>query len=296
MFSASSNNIIRTQGNAKTAMFIMLIGAIFNILFDYILMVIFKFGMAGSAYATVISQFLSFLLSFYYFTYGKSTLKINLKQIIPDAKIIKKIISIGFASFTRQSSMSLIGIVMNNSLKIYGGDLAIAAYGISFKLMMLLIMPAMGIVQGTQPIIGYNFGAKKYNRVKETLKVAIISSTSIILIMYFIIMFSPEIFIKLFTSDTKLIDITINIVRIMFILMPFIGFQFIVGGFFQSIEKAKSALIVSLLRQFIFLLPLLLILPLILGLNGVWWSYPISDFLSLIVTIIIFKNEYKKLE
>lgn len=296
MFSAAINNIIRSEGSAKTAMFTMLIGAISNILLDYVFIVNFNMGITGAAIATVIAQGLSFIFSMYYFIFGNSILKITLKYLIPDLKLIKEILIIGFPSFTRQASMSLIGIVMNNSLKFYGGDLFIAAYGIIFRLMMILIMPAMGILQGTQPIIGYNYGAKKYLRVKETLKLSIKSSTIIISIAYVFIMLFPKIFITMFTTDPELIEITAHITRIMFITMPVIGFQFIAGGFFQSIGKPMPALTVSLLRQFILLLPLLLILPLIFGLDGVWYSYPISDILSLIVVTYIFKKEYNRLE
>jgi len=296
MFSASTNNIIRSEGSAKTSMMIMISGAFLNIILDYIFIVYLNLGISGVAMATVISQIITFLLTISYFLFGKSILKIYLKNIIPDMKIVKNIIIIGFPSFARQSSMSIVGIVMNNSIKFYGSDLVMAGYGILFQLMMLLIMPVMGILQWTQPIVGYNYGAKKYLRIKEVLKLSIKSSTIIITTTYILIMYFPELFIRLFTSDIQLIEITKHIAKIMLFMMPVIAFQFIVGGFFQSIGKAKPALIVSLLRQFILLLPMILILPLFFGLDGLWYSYPIADFFSLFLVYYIFKKEYDKLE
>lgn len=296
MFIASSNNIIRAEGAAKTAMTTMLIGAILNIILDYVFVVIIPLGISGIALSTVVAQFFSFSFSLYYFIFKSDIFTFSIKNIIPDFKKIKKILSFGFPSFARQSSMSLIAMIMNNSLKFYGGDIAIAAYGIIFRLMMILIMPAMGILQGTQAIIGFNYGAKKYLRVKEVLKLSIKSSTIIIFSVYIFIMLFPRIFITLFTTDEHLIKITIEFTRIMFITLPVIGFQFIAGGFFQSIGKPMSALIVSLLRQFILLLPLILILPLIFGLNGVWYAYPISDIISFIIVFFIFKKDYNLLK
>jgi len=295
MFSASVNNIIRTEGAAKTAMITMIIGAVLNIILDYVFLVILNYGISGIALSTIIAQFFQFLFTLYYFVFSKSTLKIKINYFLPKIIIIKQILSLGFPSFVRQSSMSIVGIIMNNLLKNYGGVLEIAAYGIIFRVLMMIIMPAMGIVQGVQPIIGFNYGAKKYIRVKETLKLSIKISSSIMLFTYLLVMIYPEIFIKIFSTDPKLIETTSSFIRIMFLLIPFIGFQFIAGGFFQSIGKAKPALIISLFRQIIMLIPLLIILPLIFGIMGIWYAYPISDFISLILTYYLFNKEYNKL-
>lgn len=295
MFSASVNNIIRTEGAAKTAMITMIIGAVLNIILDYVFLVILNYGISGIALSTIIAQFFQFLFTLYYFVFSQSILKIKINYFLPKIIIIKQILSLGFPSFVRQSSMSIVGIIMNNLLKNYGGVLEIAAYGIIFRVLMMIIMPAMGIVQGVQPIIGFNYGAKKYIRVKETLKLSIKISSSIMLFTYLLVMIYPEIFIKIFSTDPKLIETTSSFIRIMFLLIPFIGFQFIAGGFFQSIGKAKPALIISLFRQIIMLIPLLIILPLIFGIMGIWYAYPISDFISLILTYYLFNKEYNKL-
>jgi Na+-driven multidrug efflux pump len=184
---------------------------------------------------------------------------------------------------------------MNNSIKYYGNDITLASYGLLFQLMMIIILPALGILQGTQPIIGYNYGAKKNQRVKKILILSIKVSTLIITIIYFFVIIYPEILIKLFTNDLNLIENTKHISRIMLLAIPLIGFQFIASGFFQSIGKAKPAIITSLLRQFILLIPLILILPFFFGLDGLWYSYPIADLTSFFITFYLFKKEYDKL-
>lgn len=293
MFSASLTNIVRSFGSAKTAMFSMIFSGILNAILDYIFLFVYNFGMAGAAWATVISQVTSFVFLIWHFRSGKAGIHIEIKMYNP--KILKSIFTIGFPSFIRQASMSVIGILVNHMMKLHGGDVAIAGYGIIFRILMILVMPAMGIMQGSQPIIGYNYGAKNFKRVKDVLKLGIIVSTSIILMSFVIIYSFPEIFIKLFTNDLELIDFTRKGLLIMLVGFPLIGFQFMSQGYFQAIGKAKEALILSLLRQTICFLPLVLILPIFFGLNGIWYSYPISDLISSIITYFMMQNEFKLL-
>ncbi len=295
MISASLNNIIRAEGSAKVAMSTMIIGAVLNIILDYTFLVILHLGISGIAYATIIAQFFQFLFTVFYFFSKFSVLKINLKLMKLKLNLIKQISKLGLPSFIRQSSLSLVGIIMNNLLTHYGSVLDIAAYGILFRVSMIIIMPAAGILQGTQPIIGYNYGAKKFKRVKDVLKLSIKSSTLIMFSVAVCVMFFPEIFVRIFTNDEKLIGITSHIIRIVFIFISFIGFQFVVSGFFQSIGKAKPAIFLSLLRRVFVLIPLILILPIFFGINGIWYSYPISDAMTLTVSGILFYKEYKKL-
>jgi len=292
---AAGNNIIRSQGAAKTAMTVMLIGAGLNLILDPIFIIYLNMGMKGAAWATVISQILSFIFSIHYFFTKKSILKFKLKNFNLEYKIIKSIFIIGIPSFIRQASMSLVAIIVNNSLIFYGTDIAVAAYGIIFRLMMLLIMPGIGILQGSQPIIGYNYGAEKYQRVKETLLLSFKSSTIIITSIFIIIFTFSKTFISLFTSQLELLTYTESIIKIIIIFLPLLGFQLISAGYFQSIGKPKEALLISLLRQVFILIPLILILPLFFNLKGIWFAFPIADLLTTIIIFIIIKREIKKL-
>ena len=296
VFIMSSNNIIRAQGDAKIAMKVMIIGAIINLILDPIFIFIFKLGMAGAAYSTVLSHIITFLFSINYFISDKSLLSLSFENLKLKLKVIKKIFIIGFSSFARQSSMGILGILMNHTLKFHGGDLAIAAYGIIFRMFMILMMPAMGILQGSLPIIGYNYGAKKFKRVKKCLILAIKSSTTIIFIVYSLIMIFPTFFVSLFTNDSELINLTIKALRIVILFFPLVAFQTITGGYFQAIGKAKLAIIISLLRQILILIPLIIILPYFLKLQGIWVSFPIADLLAFIITFIILKKEFTILD
>lgn len=295
MFTASLNNIIRSQGNAKTAMFAMIIGAVINIILDYVFIVIYGYGVKGAAYATIISQFVSCLFSLRFFFTNRSFLKLSFNNLIINKLVVSEIFKIGLPSFARQSSMSVVGVIMNISLSFYGGDIAIASYGIVYRLMMILVMPSMGILQGSMPIIGFNYGAKKISRVKDTLILAIKSSTVIIIACYLFIMVFPDFFVKLFTDEKDLIFFTVSALKIMFFALPIVGFQFVAGGFYQAIGDAKSALILSLLRQFIVIIPLILILPLFFGIVGIWYAYPIADIFSGIITFFVLRKDFVKL-
>ncbi|MCA9486993.1 MAG: MATE family efflux transporter [Candidatus Woesearchaeota archaeon] len=289
IISASLTNIVRSVGSAKTAMISMILGSLTNLVLDYLFLFVFNFGIAGAAYATVISQLLSSLFLIFYFLKKNSELRL---QLLPfNIPILKSIFIIGFPSFIRQSSMSVAGIIINHILLRLGGDMALSAYTIAFRIMMVLVLPAMGIMQGSQPIIGYNYGAKKLDRVKHTLMLSIISSTAIVFISFLFIFFFPELCINLFTKDSELISFTSHALTLIILSSPLIGFQFMVQGYFQAIGKAKEALILSMMRQVICLIPLLFIFPILFGLNGVWIAYPVSDIISSTVTAILLRKE-----
>jgi len=176
-FAVASNSIVRSEGNAKVAMFTMLISAGLNIILDPIFIFVFNMGIRGAAIATVLSQATTAIYLVYYFVYGKSVISFKIKNLKPDFKIIYETFVIGASSFARQVSGSFIAIILNNTLAFYGGDLAIAAYGIINRLLMFTFMPLFGVVQGLQPIVGYNYGAKQYDRVKETIFLSFWGST-----------------------------------------------------------------------------------------------------------------------
>lgn len=278
------NNFIRAEGFPKTAMYTMLLGAVTNIVLDYIFIFIFKWGIAGAALATIISYGVNTVWVFYHFLSGKSNIKIKREHFKLQKDIVKDILRIGFPSFILQIAGSIQQMILNRSLSYYGGDLALAVIGIIMSISSLLAMPAMGISQGAQPIIGFNHGAKKYDRVKDTLKLTIISITGVITLGFIVSKVWAEQLIRLFNTNPELVSMGIKAMGIFFKLLPLAGLQIISSGYFQAVGKPNQATILGLSRQIIIFIPLLLILPRFFGLDGVWWSSPLSDLGSFIMT------------
>jgi len=295
-FCVASNNLIRAEGNAKDSMNAMIIGMIANIFLDYILIYVFDFGIKGAGIATSISKGLTFVYMIYYFN-TKSYIKIKLKYLNIDFNILKQIISIGSSAFITQAAMSLVALILNYSLYKYGGNQAVSVYGIVYKLTLFILMPLTGLVQGMQPIIGYSKGANNNNRINNILKVSIISSTIVSSVLTLVIFIAPKLIIGLFTTDTMLINEGSNVIKLIILIYPLIGIYQVAIGFYQSIGKGSQSLFLSLLRQIIFFIPLSFILPLIsnLGLFGIWLAFPISDFLTILVTLIFIKYQSKDL-
>ncbi len=287
------NSVIRAEGNAKIAMFTMLIGAITNTVLDPILIYGFNMGVEGAALATIIAQFLSFIWTMHYFLSDKSMLKLRKNAIRFDPALVLKIMSIGASPFAMQIAGSIIGIIMNQSLNHHGGSLAIGAYAAMNSIVTLFFMPIFGMNQGLQPIIGFNYGAKNYHRVKEALKVGIISATLVCIVGAIMIQTVPQVFINFITKDEQIREMGVVGIRRFMLVMPLIGFQIISANFFQAIGKAKKALILSLLRQVIFLIPLLLILPRFFGLMGIWSAAPVADTLATVATALVLYFELK---
>ncbi|MDU1444013.1 MAG: MATE family efflux transporter [Clostridium cochlearium] len=289
------NNIIRAEGNPKIAMATMLIGAIINTILDPIFIFVFKMGIKGAAIATIFAQTVSSIWVLYYFFSGKSTLKIKRENLSLHKGTIKTIMSIGISPFSMQIAASLVTTILNKNLLTYGGDLAVGAMGIINSISMLFSMPMFGINQGMQPIIGYNYGAKQYKRVRKTLKLAIMASVTIATIGFIVVEVFPTALIKIFNSDEQLVSIGTHGIRIFLSLLPIIGFQVVSSNYFQAVGKAKIAIFLSLSRQFIFLIPMLIILPLMFGLNGVWIVGPVSDILAALVTMFFLYKDMNQL-
>ncbi|OPJ56484.1 MATE family efflux transporter [Alkalithermobacter paradoxus] len=295
MFAVCSNNLVRSEGNAKVAMFTMIIGTGLNIILDPILIFIFKLGIKGAAIATVISQFASFIFIIKYLYSGKSSLNVKFHNMKPDKEILSEIFTVGFSAFVRQVGGSIVAIVLNNSLKLYGGDVAISTFGIVNRITMFLFMPLFGIIQGMQPIAGFNYGARRVDRVQEVVRLSIISTTAMATFGVIIGQLFPQAIMTVFTQDDTLIKDGSTVLRIVIAMVPIVGFQVVGAALFQSLGKAVPSIILSLLRQIIFLIPLVLTLPRIFGLTGIWISFPIADLLSTIVTSVLLKNEMKKI-
>jgi putative MATE family efflux protein len=291
------NNFIRAEGNPKIAMWTMLIGAIVNTVLDPIFIFVFNWGIRGAAWATVIGQMTSAIWVLYYFLGGKSLIKFHVSNLKLKLSIVGNIFSIGSAPFAMQIAASFLNVILNASLMKYGGDVAVAAIGIIGSIAMLFMMPVFGINQGVQPIIGFNYGAKKFDRVMQALKLAIIAATAIMLIGYVFIRLFPHQFIALFNSkDTELIDLGGKAITTFLFFMPIIGFQIVGANYFQAIGKPIHAMLLMLSRQVLLLIPLLLILPRFYGLQGILITPPIADFMSSLLTGTFLFLELKRLE
>ena len=280
------NNFIRAEGNPKTAMFTMLIGAVTNIFLDYIFIFIFKWGIKGAALATVISYAVNTIWVMRHFLVGNSILKFKKENFKLNGFFVKSILIVGFPTFALQVTQSIQQVILNKSLAIYGGDIALAVIGIIMSITTFLVMPAMGIAQGAQPIVGYNHGAKRYDRVKEVLKLSIISATAIVTVGFAISKIWPIQLISLFNKNPDLIAMGVHGMDIFFKFLPLIGMQMISASYFQAVGKPNQATILSLSRQVIIFIPLLVILPKFFGLEGIWWSAPLSDLGAFLITSI----------
>lgn len=288
------NSTIRADGNPKVAAFTMIVGCVLNIILDYVFIFIFNLGIIGAATATVISQAVSCVLILYYYTKGSSNLKLKKENFKLNKTIVKIIFSIGVAPFAMQIAASLVQIIANNALKTYGGDLAIGAMATIASINMVFMMPIFGINQGCQPIIGYNYGAKKYHRARKATKYSMAGACVIGVIGFILLQTFPFQAIAMFNKDEALMKIATRGLRIFLLIMPLVGVTFVGTGYFQSIGKAKTAMFLSLLRQVLLLIPFTLILPKYIGLDGVWVAGALSDILSVVITGGIIIYEFKK--
>ncbi len=289
------NNSIRAEGNPKIAMVTMLLGAVLNLILDPIFIFGFNMGVKGAAIATVISQTGNTIWVLKYFTSGNSTLRLKKENFKVEKQIFLDIISIGMAPFAVQVAASAVNIISNNALKTTGGDIAIGVMTIINSISLIFLMPVFGINQGAQPIIGYNYGAKQYKRVKDTLRTAILAATVLVIVAFSLVQIFPQYVIKIFNNDPQLMEVGISGVRIVLGMLPVIGFQIVSSNYFQAIGRAKISVLLSLSRQVIILIPLLLVLPKHFGLTGVWYCSPVSDILSSIITAIFIFREMHNL-
>jgi putative MATE family efflux protein len=292
----SLNNIIRAEGNARIAMYSMIISAGTNLVLDPIFIFGFDMGVKGAAYATVISMMVLTIWVLLHFRSSKSIVKLKPENIRFNHKILFEIMAIGMAPFAMQIANSLVQGLLNTKLIAFGGDLAVGAMGIINSISTMIVMAIVAINMAAQPIISFNYGAKSYNRVKETLKIAMLSATAIAIFAFIMVEAFPETIVKMFnSSDEGLLKIGKDGLRISLIALPFVGFQVVAGNFFQSVGNAKIAVFLTLLRQVIILIPLLFILPQFLGLRGIWVAMPISDVCSAVVVAFILAYHWKKL-
>jgi len=294
-FAMAGNNVIRAEGEAKMAMITKLISAGVNLILDPIFIFSLDMGIKGAAWATVISQYSAAGFMFWYFRSGRSSLKITGKHLFIKLIVVKEAFAIGAASLFRQTSGSVIAVILNHLLAKYGGDLAIAAYGLILRIMMFAFMPMFGVVQGVQPIIGYNYGAKNFQRVKESAILAMKVNSLISLSGFIILMLFSKWIYMIFSTDAYLLRLSVDATRIVMLALPVVGLQMIIGSFFQSIGKIMPSMIVSTSRQILFFIPFLFIFSNYFGLEGIWLTFPAADIMALLTALLLFRKEWKKL-
>lgn len=285
------NNVMRATGYPKKAMLTSMVTVVINIMLAPIFIFHFGWGMRGAALATLIAQFVGMVWVVSHFCQKESTVHFEGAIWRMKRRIVDSIFAIGLSPFLMNVCTCVIVIVVNNSLQQYGGDMAIGAYGIINRLLTLYVMIVLGLTMGMQPIIGYNFGAQKMERVKQTLRLGIFSAVIITSSGFLICELFPYTVSSFFTDSSELIGLAAEGVRITVIMFPLVGAQIVISNFFQSIGKAKISIFLSLTRQLLYLLPCLLVFPQWWGLKGVWVSMPISDglaFITAAVSLIVY--------
>lgn len=290
------NNFSRAQGNPKNAMISQLIGAGFNIVFDYILIIKFNMGMQGAALATIGGQFLSMIWQLCYLCSNRSLIKLDLQHIKIRISFALDIIRTGIPAFLMQMANSVLNFILNSSLGTYGGDVAISAVGIITSFQTICQMPLTGLMQGQQPLISYNYGAQKMDRVKETLKYSIIGGTIIALLGFLAVELFPKTIILMFNNEPEVVELGTRAIRIWFICLPLLGAQIMSANYFQCIGKIKVASVLNLLRQVIVLIPMILILSSLIGLDGIFIAVPIADLTAFLITIFLFIKSIRKIK
>lgn len=293
-FAFAMNNIIRSEGNAKTAMITMVLSAALNIILTPLFIFGFGMGIKGSALATVLAQAITAIYLLFYFIQGKSSLTFKAIYLRPNLTVINQILAVGSSAFAQQAASSIMFVFANHMLIYHGGDLGVAVFGIVHKIIMFSMMPVIGIVQGLLPLVGFNYGANQYQRVSESITLAIKTATIVVVFAFIVVMVFPKQLMLIFTKDADAIQMGITALRIVFAVSFTIGVQIVTGGVFQALGEGRIALVLSMSRQILFLIPLLLILPMIFQLTGVWLAFPLADLLSFFLALW-FINRHRSL-
>ena len=294
------NSMLRSIGHPKIAMYATILAVVVNIILDPIFIFVLDMGVRGAALATMISQLVSVIIELVIFLNPKEVIYFHRGIWRLKRDITMRALGIGTAPFLMHMASCFVVIVLNNQLKRYGGDMAIATFGITNRFMFFFAMVVMGLNQGMQPIVGYNYGAKLFDRMTRALKLTAMCATCVMGVLWLFGLIWPEGFIRLFTHDELLIAQSIAPARVMLCTMVMVGFPMVVGNFYTSIGMSGKAIFLSLTRQVIFLIPCILLLPLLFQvLNftpiwGVWWSLPICDALAAVLAAIILNRDMRK--
>jgi putative MATE family efflux protein len=294
-YAMSHNNIIRSEGRAKVAMTTMLIGAGVNIVLDPILIFGLHMGMRGAALGTILAQACTTTFIAQYFLTGRSSLSMSVRDLRLAVGIVKETLAVGASSFGRMMAGSLTVIVLNHSLGYYGGNVAIAVYGILNRLLNFSFMPIMGFAQALQPVAGFNYGAQRYAMARQALRFSAVRSTWFGLGAFLVLMVFTRPAIMLFTNDPELIKLAVPSLRTIALAFPLLGLQMMGATMFLAFGRALQALFLTLSRQIIFLIPLVLTIPVILGVRGIFVAFPIADTLATTVTVLMLIHEFRRL-
>ena len=291
--SMMGNTVIRAEGKPKFAMYAMMIPSVSNLLLDVLFINVMDLGMMGAAWATTGSYILCFTFIFWFFISKNSEMKISLPHFRLQKSIVSEISNLGLVTLSRQAIVSITYLLMNNILFDFGGETSVTSYAIVSRMLMFALFPIFGITQGFVPIAGYNYGAHNYDRVKQTIRIAITYSIGMASIIFVLLIGFPELITRMFTTDPMVIEKTPTAMRWVFAATPIIAIQLIGSAYFQAVGKAVPALLLTLSRQGFFFIPLIFILPLRYGELGVWMAFPVSDVLSTLVTAFILYREVK---
>ena len=289
--SMMGNTVIRAEGKPKFAMYAMMIPSITNLLLDVLLINVMDLGMMGAAWATTGSYILCFVFILWFFISNNSEMKISLPHFKLQKSIVAEISNLGSVTLSRQAVVSVTYLLMNNILFDFGGETSVTSYAIVSRMLMFALFPIFGITQGFVPIAGYNYGAKNYDRVKQTIRIAIIYAMVMASIVFILLISFPELITRMFTTDVMVIKKTPTAMRWVFAATPIIAVQLIGSAYFQAVGKAIPALLLTLSRQGFFFIPLIFILPLWHGELGVWMAFPVSDVLSTLLTAYVLYRE-----
>ena len=291
--SMMGNTVIRAEGKPKFAMYAMMIPSVSNLVLDVLLINVMDLGMMGAAWATTGSYFLCFTFIFWFFLSKNSEMKISWPHFKLQKTIVSEISNLGSVTLSRQAIVSITYLLMNTILYDFGGETSVTSYAIVSRMLMFALFPIFGITQGFVPIAGYNYGAQNYERVKQTIRIAITYSMAMAFLIFVLLIGFPELITRMFTTNPLVIEKTPVAMRWVFAATPIIAVQLIGSAYFQAVGKAIPALLLTLSRQGFFFIPLIFILPLWYGELGVWMAFPVSDVLSTLVTAFILYREVK---
>lgn len=276
-FAMMSNNVIRAEGAPRMAMMVMVVPAVLNLILDPIFIVVLDLGLFGAALATTIGYISSALFAFWFFLSDRSELSLRKASFRLQWPLVREMFSIGSVTLARQGAISLLSIVLNNTLFRYGGETGVTIYGMLTRVFMVANVPVMGLIQGFVPIVGYNYGANHPQRVRQVVRLSVISGTVIAIGLFLVVMLIPQTLLSVFSTDQTLVSEAARALRIVFLATPTLTLQLIGSAYYQAIGKARPALLLALTKQGFALIPLVLLLPLWFGLDGIWWSFPLAD-------------------
>ncbi len=291
------NAVLRSASKPKQAMYATIFTVLMNTFLDFLFIIVFKWNIAGAAWATILAQIMALCWQMKLFSDKSQLLHLRRGIYRLKASIVRNIMAIGISPFAMNVCSSIVVIFVNTQLAHYGGDMDIAAYGISNKVGTIFVMFVMGVNQGMQPIAGYNYGAQKLDRMMHVVKLSVIAATGIMTTGWLCAMFLPYWCSRIFTTDPTLITLSIKAIRLNLLMFPIIGYQMVITNFFQSIGKVRVSIFLSLSRQLLLLLPMLYFLPMIFNIDGVWYAMPGSDFLAAVIAAVVmirFMNKFKR--